>query len=317
MKKACITSCGQIATYLIEQLLQDDYQVMVMARYGSTNKLPKEITNHKRFTSMYGDIGYYQDIVDFVEAANQSDIFIHTAAQSNVKLSFEQPELTMKLTGSSVEYCLDIIRRLSPKTHFVQLSSCEQFGGYPAPQNEETPFSPQSPYARAKCHGFNKVQQYRDYGLFASNAILFNTESPRRPENYVSRKIVKGACRIKLGLQEKLLLGNIEGKRDFSHAYDAANAIIKIAQAEKADDFIVSSNQSHSIRKFVELAFSKLELNWQDYVVIDPDLYRENAGPEYCGDNSKIKKKLNWEPKYTFDSLIGEMIEVEMKGLNE
>ena len=316
MKTAFITgACGQIGSYLSELLLQDNYQV-----YGLQHKdapaIPSylnAILENPNFKLVIGDITDQQMISSFI-ANHQPNLFINCAAQSNVRESFESPEYTKKATGDSVTTCLEAIRQHSLDTRFITLGSSEMFGKSPSPQNELSTFDPQSPYAEAKLMGYRATANYRKvYGLFACNAICFNSESPRRPEVYVTKKISTAAVRIKLGLQDKLVLGDLKSVRDFSHAQDTARAIYKIITARSPDDFVVASGKMHSVQDFVERAFNKLQLNWQDYVVIDPKFFRSTPPNVFCGNNSKLINTLNWKPKYTFEQLVDEMVEYDLK----
>jgi len=315
-KKACITGwTGQIGSYLCDILLQNNYHICALnhSGYNSSLKYLQNIIKNKKFDYIYGDIANTEVINNFISKI-QPDIYINCAAQSNVTVSFEKPEYTMEATGNSVKYCLDAIKQYSPNTKFVTLSSSEMFNDPIGPWNEQSLMGPKSPYAEAKLYAHNLVKQYREqYNLFASNAICFNSESSRRGNDYVTKKIVQTSVKIKLGLESKLYLGNILSMRDWSHANDTADAIYKIVTASEPDDFVIASGEMHSVKEFVEKVFQILQLNWTDHVVIDQKLFRPNKENSFCGDISKIKSQLNWQPKYSFDGLIDEMVTAELK----
>jgi GDPmannose 4,6-dehydratase len=219
----------------------------------------------------------------------------------------------MDVTGTGVMRVLEAIRKNSPKTRFLTASSSEMFGSSPPPQNEDTKFRPRSPYGVAKVAGYYATVNYREaYGLHACNAISFNHESSRRGETFVTRKITRAATRIKLGLQKKLYLGNLDAKRDWSHAFDVADAMFKIIMADKPDDFVVSSGEMHSVEEFAKITFSKLGLNHLDYIEFDPRYLRPSEVDALCGDSTKLTAELGWKPKYNFDSLVEEMIAGDM-----
>lgn len=312
---ACITGAtGQIGSYLCEILLQEGYVVRGL-RHRSASPYPlymdRLLKNHQ-LELILGDITDASFINDYVSRF-RPNLFINCAAQSNVVSSFSTPEYTMRATGDSVINCLEAIRQYSPDTRFITLGSSLMFGDNPPPQNESTMMIAESPYAQAKIKGYNATINYRkEYNLFACNAICFNSESYRRSEDYVSRKITRTAARIKLGLQDKLILGNLQSLRDFSHAQDTANAIYQIITADEPDDFIIASGQSHSVQEFVELAFTTCRLNWQDYVITDPKFLRNKKESIHCGNASKIRAKLNWEPKYSFADLVREMVNYDL-----
>jgi GDPmannose 4,6-dehydratase len=267
---------------------------------------------HENFKIIHGDIVDSKLIANIISDMIPY-IYINCAAQSNVTLSFENPEHTMEVTGNSVKYCLDAIKQYSPYTRFVTLSSSEMFNDPIGPWNENSLMVPQSPYAEAKLFAYNLTKQYRaDYNLFASNAICFNSESSRRGEAFVTKKIVQTAVKIKFGLENKLYLGNILSARDWSHASDTASAIYKIATANDPDDFVIASGEMHFVKEFVEKVFQLLQLNWEEYVVIDQNLFRPNKENSHPGDISKIKDILNWKSAYSFNGLIDEMVTAEL-----
>jgi len=316
MKTACITGIsGQTGSYLCELLLREGYKVYGMKRRSSSLNTERidHVFNDPNLKLIYGDITDYGSVSSFV-ADTKPDIFINCAAQSHVKVSFELPLYTMDATGNGVLNCLEAIKKYSPHTKFVTMSSSEMFGDSPPPQNELSLFKPRSVYAIAKVAGYHSTIHYREaYGLFAANAICFNHESPRRAENFVTRKITRAATRIKLGLQDKLILGNLKACRDWGHAKDTANAVYKIVTADTPSEFVVSTGEMHSVQEFVEIVFNKLDLDWENFVVIDSKYFRETEVDALCGNSTKIRTNLNWEPKYTFDMLIDEMIQSDLK----
>jgi GDPmannose 4,6-dehydratase len=262
---------------------------------------------------IFGDMTDYSSISSWIGDI-KPDLFFNMAAQSHVRVSFDIPEYTMDVTGTGVTRVLEAIRKNSPKTKFLTASSSEMFGSEPPPQNELTRFHPRSPYGVAKVAGYFATVNYREaYGIHACNAISFNHESPRRGETFVTRKITRAATRIKLGLQDKLYLGNLSAKRDWSHAADVANAMYKIITAPVADDFVVASGEMHSVEEFAKMVFAKLGLDYSQYVEFDPRYLRPSEVDALCGDPTKLKTTLGWEPLYSFEDLVDEMIESDMQ----
>lgn len=306
MKTAYVTgSDGQIGSVICEKLLSKGYFV-----YGLSRSTFNKFISHANLKTICGDITDFKFITESIKDT-QPDLFFNCASQSNIVVSFQDPSYTKLATGHSVSTCLEAIKKFSGHTRFITLGSSAMFGSSPPNQNETTPFDPCSPYAEAKLIAYQAVLEYRSKGIFASNVICFNTESPRRPIDYVTRKITSSAAKIKLGLQDKLLLGNLNSKRDFSHAKDVADGIVKILASDKPNDFVVASEESHSIQEFVELVFARLNLNWQDHVVIDQKFFRD-VDNVYCGDASKIKCMLGWTPKYKFQDLVNEMTDFDL-----
>lgn len=303
MKIAITGSNGQIGSYLCDIFKKNGHEIYGFGRSQNSKNIIDYIS---------GDITKIDDINDFVTLSNP-DIFINCAAQSNVVKSFDNPEYTAFATGNSVLNCLNILRHFNSKIKFITLGSSEMFGHSGGPWTEESKFNPQSPYANAKVHGHEITKIYRkDYNIPACNAICFNSESPRRSSEYVSKKIVKTAANIKNGLEKKLKLGNILSYRDWSHASDTAEAIYKMAISDNITDYIISSGEAHSVKEFVEKVFKHLNLDWTQHVVLNSTLFRQNDNSANCyGVSDKIRKELNWEPKYNFDSLIKDMILAE------
>lgn len=319
-KTACITGItGQTGSYLAEILLANGYKVYGLKRRSSSlntsrlNHIYQDPHQSDRLKLVYGDMTDYSSIVSLVTDVKPA-LFFNLAAQSHVRVSFDIPEYTMDVASTGVIRCLEAIRKYSPDTRFLQASSSEMFGSSPPPQNEATLFHPRSPYGVAKVAAYHAVVNYREaFNLFASNSISFNHEGSRRGETFVTRKITQAATRIKLGLQDKLFLGNLEAKRDWSHAKDVAHAMIKIIEADVSDDFVVSSGEMHSVKEFVEIVFSKLGLNWTDHVEIDPVYFRPSEVDALCGDSTKLRTALNWKPEYTFSSLVDEMVASDLE----
>lgn len=320
MKTACITGItGQTGSYLCEILLREGYKVCGLKRRSSS--LNTERLDHiymdphldNKLELTYGDLSDYSSLSSWIGDI-KPDLFFNMGAQSHVRVSFDIPEYTMDVTGTGVMRVLEAIRKNSPKTHFLTASSSEMYGSTPPPQNEQTQFHPRSPYGVAKVAGFYATVNYREaYGLHASNAISFNHESSRRGETFVTRKITRAATRIKLGLQDKLYLGNLDAKRDWSHASDVAEAMYKIITAEKPDDYVISSGEMHSVEEFAQLAFSKLGLDYKDYIEFDPRYLRPSEVDALCGDSTKLVTNLGWKPKFDFNSLVDEMLDADME----
>ncbi len=318
---ACITGItGQTGSYLCDLLLSKGYKVYGLKRRSSS--LNTERIDHiytdphiddSRLEMVYGDLSDYSSLASWIGDI-KPDLFFNMGAQSHVRVSFDIPEYTMDVTGTGVMRVLEAIRKNSPKTKFLTASSSEMFGSQPPPQNEQTPFHPRSPYGVAKVAGFFATVNYREaYGLHACNAISFNHESPRRGETFVTRKITRAATRIKLGLQDKLYLGNLDAKRDWSHAADVADAMYKIITAPEPSDYVVASGEMHSVKEFAEMVFQKLDLDYSQYVAFDERYLRPSEVDALCGDPFKIKHFLGWQPKYSFEMLVDEMVESDME----
>jgi GDPmannose 4,6-dehydratase len=320
MKTACITGIsGQTGSYMAELLLKEGYKVHGLKRRSSSH-------NTERIDHIYQDPHIencnlelaYGDLSDYASLSNwigdiKPDLFFNLGAMSHVAVSFSNPIYTMDITGTGVMRVLEVLKNCSPTTRFLQASSSEMFGSSPPPQNELTTFHPRSPYGVSKVAGYYATINYREIGLFACNAISFNHESPRRSPTFVTRKITQAATRIKLGLQDKLFLGNLSAARDWSHALDVCDGMFKIITAERADDYVIASGETHSVRELAELVFDKLDLDYRDYVELDSRYLRPTEVEALCGDPSKIKKELGWEPKYSFTALIDEMVESDME----
>jgi len=321
MKKALITGItGQDGSYLAELLLNKGYTVHGLIRRASTfntdriDHLYRDFHDPQaRIYLHYGDLSVSGQLTDLLHDVQPDEVY-HLGAQSHVRVSFDMPEYTGDITGLGTLRLLEAIRKTEIKTRFYQASSSEMFGAAPPPQNELSPFQPQSPYAAAKVYAYYIVRNYRDaYNLFACNGILFNHESPRRGETFVTRKVTRAAVRIKLGLQDKLFLGNLEAKRDWGFAGDYVEAMWLMLQQEKPDDFVIATGETHSVREFVEKVFQRLDLEYQKYVVIDPKYFRPTEVDVLLGDSTKAKQRLGWNPKVGFNQLIDMMIAADME----
>jgi GDPmannose 4,6-dehydratase len=322
-KKALITGItGQDGSYLAEMLLTKGYEVHGLIRRAST-------FNTDRIEHLYIDphdekarlFLHYGDLTDGGQLTNlvynvQPDEIYHLAAQSHVRVSFDMPEFTGEVTGMGTTKILEAVRRSGIKTRFYQASSSEMFGSAPPLQNEETPFQPRSPYAVAKVYAYWMVRNYREaYKIFAVNGILFNHESPRRGETFVTRKITRAVARIKFGLQDKLFLGNLDSKRDWGYAPEYVEAMWLMLQQEEPGDFVIATGETHSIREFLEESFGYLDLDWGRHVEIDPRYLRPTEVEYLQGDAAKAREKIGWEPKVKFKELVRIMVEADVKSL--
>ena len=313
MKKAFITGIsGQDGSYLAEYLLELGYEVHGIVRRHSMAEEQNTRIQHvqPKLTTYYGDLldqGGLERLLDKI----QPDEIYNIAAQSHVRISFDIPQYTVQTNALGVINILEAYRRACPKAKFYQASSSEMFGLSVEDDNfqrETTIMNPVSPYGCAKVFGYNIVRNYRRaYGLHATNGILFNHESPRRGSNFVTNKVVKAAVRIKLGLQDKLELGNMDSYRDWGHSYDYVRAMHLMMQHDEPSDWIVSTMETHSVREMCELVFNRLDLDYKDYVVQNPKFLRPEELPYLKGDSTKIRTELGWKPKYTFEEMMKEM----------
>ena len=323
MTKALITGItGQDGSYLAEQLLARGYEVHGLIRRSSS-------FNTGRLADIYrdrheNDVKLFLHYADLAESSRlvrliyeiQPDEVYHLGAQSHVRVSFDIPEYTMDVTGMGTIRMLEAIRDAQITPRFYQASSSEMFGSAPPPQGENTPFHPRSPYAVAKVMGFWAAVNYREsYGLHASNGILFNHESPRRGETFVTRKITRALVRIQAGLQEKLYLGNLDAKRDWGYAPDFTEAMWMIVQHDEPGDYVIATGEMHSVRDFLNAAGEHLGIDWEKVVEIDPTYYRAAEVDALCGDATKAREQLGWEPTVTFNELVKIMIDADVKQL--
>lgn len=327
-KRALITGItGQDGSYLSELLLDKGYEVHGIIRRSST-------INTDRLDHMYQDphlpetklFLHYGDLTDgttlgrILEAVRPHEVF-NLGAQSHVRVSFDSPEYTVDAVGMGTLRLLEALRdyqqRNTREIRFYQAGSSEMYGLVQAvPQNEDTPFYPRSPYACAKVYAHWQTINYREsYGLFACNGILFNHESPRRGETFVTRKITRAIARIVANQQQKLYLGNLDSKRDWGYAKDYVEAMWLMLQQEKPDDYVISTGETHSVREFLEEAFAYVNLKWEDYVEIDPRYFRPAEVDLLLGDSTKAKQKLGWEPKVTFKALVELMVDADLEAL--
>jgi GDPmannose 4,6-dehydratase len=326
MKKALITGItGQDGSYLAEFLLKKGYEVHGLYRRSSS-------FNTSRLNSIWQDphepnprlLGRYGDLADGVCLVKmlyelQPDEIYHLGAQSHVRVSFDIPEYTADVTALGTMRILEAIRESGAKTRFYQASSSEMFGKVQeVPQRETTPFYPRSPYAVSKVFAYWATVNYREsYNLFACNGILFNHESPRRGETFVTRKITRALAYIKAGLQKKLYLGNLDAKRDWGYAKEYVEAMWLMLQQDKPEDYVIATGETHAVSEFCEEAFNYVGLNWKDYVEIDPRYFRPAEVDLLIGDASKAKRILGWEPKTKFKELVHLMVDADIKALDD
>lgn len=325
-KRALITGItGQDGSYLAELLLEKGYEVYGIIRRSSsfnTSRIndiyqdPHE--KGARLKLIFGDLTDASSINKIVRDVQPDEIY-NLAAQSHVRVSFDVPEYTADATGTGVIRLLEAIRENNLKTRFYQASSSEMFGKVQAvPQKEDTPFYPRSPYAAAKLYGHWITKNYREsYDMYACSGILFNHESPRRGETFVTRKITKAVANIKAGLQDKLYLGNLDAKRDWGYAKEYVEAMWLMLQQDEADDYVIATNETHTVQEFVEKSFERVGLNWKDHVEFDERYMRPAEVDLLIGDATKAKEKLGWEPKVTFEKLVEIMVDADVKELQD
>ena len=321
MPVALITGAsGQDGSYLSDFLLSKGYEVhgivrrtslLSRARLESLRAGP----NGEHLTLHYGDLDEGLGLVRLIQQTQPDEVY-NLAAQSHVQISFDLPEFTGNVTGLGVMRLLEALRIAKPDARFYQASSSEMFGSAPPPQNEDTPFHPRSPYGVAKVYGYWATVNYREaYGLFASNGILFNHESPRRAENFVTRKITKAVAAIAAGRQTELHLGNLDAKRDWGFAGDYVELMWQMLQHDQADDFVIATGQAHSVREFCDIAFGHVGLNWEDHVVVDPKFFRPAEVDYLLGDATKAASILGWKPSTSFEDLVRMMVESDVAEL--
>ena len=325
MKKALITGItGQDGSYLAELLLAKGYEVHGIIRRAS-------LINTARLDDIYQDphdpaqrlVLHYGDLTDSVSLVNlirqiEPDEIYNLGAQSHVKVSFDIPEYTGEATGVGTTRLLEAVRASGVDTRFYQASSSEMYGATPPPQREDSPFHPRSPYACAKVYGFWSTVNYREaYGLFAVNGILFNHESPRRGETFVTRKITRAVARIQAGLQNVLYLGNLQARRDWGFAGDYTEAMWRMLQHREPDDFVIATGEAHTVREFCELAFQHVGLDWEKYVSVDERYFRPSEVDHLLGDAAKAREVLGWRPTVRFPELVRLMVDADLKLLQD
>jgi len=317
-KKTLITGItGQDGSYLAEFLLEKGYEVYGLVRRSSTTNFERISHIQDHITLISGDLLDQNSLLEAIRTGEPDEVY-NLAAQSFVPTSWKQPVLTGEFTALGVTRILEGIRTIKPEARFYQASSSEMFGkAREVPQNENTPFHPRSPYGVAKVYAHWITVNYREsYGLFACSGMLFNHESPRRGLEFVSRKITDGAARIKMGLARQLRLGNLDAKRDWGYAGDYVKAMWLMLQQDTPDDYVIATGKTHSVREFVELAFAHVDLDWQEYVVVDPSLVRPAEVDMLCGDWSNARKRLGWEPAVSFPELVRMMVDADLKKLS-
>jgi GDPmannose 4,6-dehydratase len=330
-RKALITGVtGQDGSYLAELLLAKGYEVHGIIRRASTfntsriDEVRKPVVNgnvkdpSNQLFLHYGDLADASNLARLISRIEPDEVY-NLAAQSHVRVSFDIPEYTTDITATGTVRLLEAIREVGIKPRFYQASSSEMYGlVQEVPQKETTPFYPRSPYGCAKVYSYWVTVNYREsYGMHASNGILFNHESPRRGETFVTRKITRAVAFIKAGLQDKLFLGNLDARRDWGYAKEYVEAMWLMLQQPEPDDYVVATNETHTIRECLEVAFGRVGLDWNKFVEIDPRYYRPAEVELLIGDYSKAKKKLGWEPKTKFKELIELMVDVDVKLLSD
>ena len=315
MKKALITGInGQDGSYLAEFLLDKGYEVFGTLKRNSVaeNQTARLDKVYDRIKLFYADLTDLSSLISVIQKTQPNEIY-NLAAQSHVRISFDQPIYTAQVTGVGTLNMLEAVRLIKPDAKVYQASSSEMFGNsidFDGFQRETTAMFPVSPYGCAKVYSYNICRNYRNsYNMFISNGILFNHESPRRGTNFVTNKVVKEAVKIKLGLSKKLALGNLDATRDWGHAKDYVEAMWMILQLENPDDYVCATGISHSVKELCEYVFGKLELSYQDYVVMDEKFLRPEELNDLKGDPTKLKKHTGWKPTYTFETMLDEMIE--------
>ena len=323
MKKALITGItGQDGSYLAELLLYKGYEVYGIIRRASTFNTERinyiyvdPHTPGAKLFLHYGDLSDAEQITSIIYNIKPEETY-HLGAQSHVRVSFDIPEYTGNITALGTTRILEAIRRSGINIKFYQASSSEMFGSSSPPQNEEVPFKPRSPYACSKVYSYWMAKNYREgYKMFASNGILFNHESPRRGETFVTRKITRGIVAIRAKKQDYIYLGNLEAKRDWGFAPEYAETMWKILQLDYSDDFVLGTGISHSVKEFVQEAFSYVGLDWQKYVKIDPRYFRPTEVESLIANPSKARRKLGWKPKISFSDLVKIMVDADMRAV--
>lgn len=324
MKTALIIGItGQDGSYLAEFLISKGYQVHGLIRRASTFNTSRidhlyqdRHESSPKLILHYGDLSDGSRLVSLITELQPDEIY-NLGAQSHVRVSFDEPEYTGDITGLGTTRVLEAVRLVSPNSRFYQASSSEMFGATPPPQSESTPFYPRSPYGAAKVYSFWMTKNYREaYGIFAVNGILFNHESPRRGETFVTRKITRAVARIKAGQQSKLFLGNLDAVRDWGYAPEYVEGMWRMLQHEKPLDFVLATGKAMTIREFLDSAFARAELDWQKYVEFDPRYLRPTEVDSLIGDASLARELLGWEPKTSGVALAELMVDADVIALN-
>jgi len=322
LKKALVTGItGQDGPYLAELLLHKGYEVHGIIRRASTfnthriDHIYRDPHNGAKVNLYlhHGDMAVGETLQHMVYNVKPDEIY-HLAAQSHVRVSFDMPEYTGDVSGLGTTRILEAVLKSGVKAKFYQASTSEMFGGFNAPQNEQTPFHPRSPYAAAKLYAYWITRNYREgYGIFASNGILFNHESPRRGETFVTRKITRAIAKIVAGQQKHLYLGNLDSKRDWGYAPEYVEAMLMMMNRDKADDYVIGTGTTHSVREFLEEAFGYVNLDYNKYVRIDPKYFRPTEVDLLLSDPSKAKKELKWSSKVKFSELVRIMMDADLE----
>jgi len=315
MKKALITGItGQDGSYLADLLLEKGYDVYGMVRRSSTETFDRIGHIKDKITLVQADLLDQLSLIKIMETVQPDEVY-NLAAMSFVPTSWSQPVLTGEFTAIGVTRVLEAVRLVCPEARFYQASSSEMFGKViEVPQTENTPFYPRSPYGAAKAYGHYITVNYREsYDLFAVSGILFNHESPRRGKEFVTRKITDGVAQIKLGLSDKLMLGNLDAERDWGFAGDYVDAMWRMLQQDEPEDYVVATGQTHSVQLFCELAFKRAGLNYKDYVQTDPAMVRPAEVDQLLGDPSKAQTKLGWEQEVDFEGLVNMMVDADIE----
>jgi GDPmannose 4,6-dehydratase len=325
VKRALITGVtGQDGSYLTELLLEKGYEVHGIIRRSSsfnTDRIDHLFRDpHERGVRLFlhhGDLADSSRLAKLIHELAPDEIY-HLGAQSHVRVSFDTPEYTSDVTGVGTVRLLEAIREIRADTRFYHASSSEMFGSSPPPQSESTPFRPRSPYAIAKAMAHWITVSYRDgYGIFACNGILFNHESPRRGETFVTRKITRALARIRAGLQDKLYLGNLDAKRDWGYTPDYVDAMWRMLQADQPRDYVIATGEMHSVREFLDAAAGHLGMDWHDFVEFDPYYLRPVEVDELCGDAGRAREELAWQPTVGFGALVRLMVDADVKLLED
>jgi len=304
---------GQDGSYLAEFLLSKGYKVYGLVRRSSSVNIERISHIEKDITLLPGDLLDQNSMANAIRQSHPDEVY-NLAAQSFVATSWSQPELTGQFTALGVTRILEAIKTENPKIRFYQASSSEMFGSTPPPQNEKTSFHPRSPYGVSKLYGHYATINYREsYGMFACSGILFNHESPRRGLEFVTRKVSNAVARIKLGLLDKMTIGNLDAKRDWGFAGDYVRAMWMMLQADRPGDYVIATSISKSVRELIDTAFKIVDLDYHDYVTVDPDLLRPAEVDYLCGDPSYAQGKLGWEPEINFEQLVQMMVEEDLR----